>query len=404
MTKLKLTSKIIHDRCNSIGLRPWGSDEELRDRLLLWTNIDAVYDNMYGEEELNERCGASDDEEVKTILLSAFQEVGIVDIILSYEDDIQLFFDMRKEKEVRLVRHGSWRRICRLTRLPEKFMRYWSTELDWPSVCANQFISADFVSEFEEDIDWASLSMNPNLASRTIQKFSERINIDLLNWMGISRWNIMSMDFLIKFEDKIFWNEFSYHNTASLTPEIMIRFKDRIIEEDLAWDIISAWNLCYAPDVCSDFLDLYLPRIVFPTFFTHNAEHLPLAEARKIERLAPHAKGAMSNVWCSRVDFLKIFENSINWALFSRTNASNPNVVPHVLMHFKDKLSLDAFDWVYLSRVAALKPDNLTFFVECFADFIDIEIYDALHRGKIMRNGLLKALSGVREAPCINCL
>lgn len=92
-------------------------------------------------------------------------------IILEYLDIVdipEIRYPLLSKKYFRKI---NWYRISQKRGLSEKFIRYFSLELDWIFLSFYQNFSEDFVEEFEEKIYWPGLWATNKYSEKFVLKY-----------------------------------------------------------------------------------------------------------------------------------------------------------------------------------------------------------------------------------------
>jgi len=143
------------------------------------------------------------------------------------------------------------------------------TSKDWTDFCCGDIeLGEDFMREFSDKIDWVEVSKYQVLSESFIREFCDKVY-----WLNISRFQTLSEGFIREFCDKVLWVDICC--CQSLSEEFIREFIDKI-----DWPSI-CWNQALSEGFIREFCDkVYWPNI---SCFQTLSEELVLEFYNKID-------------------------------------------------------------------------------------------------------------------------
>jgi len=136
----------------------------------------------------------------------------------------------------------------------QEFIQEFKDEVNWINISKYQVLSESFIREFKDEVNWYYISKYQVLSESFIREFKDEVN-----WNRISQYQLLSESFIREFKDKVQWDEISIYQVLS---EPFIReFKDKVdwywisqcqllsepfireFKDKVDWAIISAYQV-----------------------------------------------------------------------------------------------------------------------------------------------------------------
>lgn len=117
---------------------------------------------------------------------------------------------------LRMYQHRvMWSAVLRRQRFDEEFLREMKSHFAeaWTTVSRYQVLSEDFVHEFAERLDWEHVLTYQTLSQRFLAEHSKYYTEDC--WRLISRYQQLSEDFIQQHASKVDWNNVARYQRVS---------------------------------------------------------------------------------------------------------------------------------------------------------------------------------------------
>lgn len=104
--------------------------------------------------------------------------------------------------------------------------------VNWNYISKYMILSEDFIREFKDKVYWYNICENQTLSEDFIKEFSNYVN-----WAKISYYQLLSEDFIEQFSDKVDWFNISY--SQKLSEKFINKFSNKIYWHKLNYDNLS---------------------------------------------------------------------------------------------------------------------------------------------------------------------
>jgi hypothetical protein len=168
------------------------------------------------------------------------------------------------EKYYHLFDYEDWEYISIKYNLNEDFIRKFCDKLDWKNLSQNQILSEKFILEFQNHVYWRHIALFQNLSEKFIENnicklkhhHPELCKIHIKD----TTFQNLSLNYILKYRNEFDYNDWEIISACQkLTENFIIKFNNKI-----HWDNLGAK---YPLDLSINFLHTYKNKINWYTYF-----------------------------------------------------------------------------------------------------------------------------------------
>lgn len=130
-------------------------------------------------------------------------------------------------------------------------------EIEWMGISRSEILSEYFIEKYQNYLNWRLISIYQKLSEQFIEKWKDKVN-----WYYISANQVLSEDFIEKYKDLVDWAGISYYQR--LSKKFIEKHKDKI-----NFSLLKE-NILVKSDIDRDWFIAYVNKEEFNYFIDNN--------------------------------------------------------------------------------------------------------------------------------------